>query len=40
MPIKLANNATGTLATAISGGDTGVVLNVGEGAAFPAPDLG
>lgn len=35
MPIKLANNASGTLATAISASDTGLVLQAGNGAAFP-----
>lgn len=40
MPIKLANNASGTLATAISASDTGLALTTGDGAAFPALGLG
>jgi hypothetical protein len=36
MPIKLANNASGTLATAINASDTGIVLTTGDGAEFPA----
>jgi hypothetical protein len=36
MPIKLANNASGTLATAISASDTGIVLTSGNGALFPS----
>ena len=36
MPIKLANNASGTLATAISASDTGIALTTGDGAEFPA----
>ena len=35
MPIKLANNASGTLATAISASDTGIALTTGDGAEFP-----
>jgi hypothetical protein len=35
MPIKLTNNASGTLATAISASDTGLVLTTGDGAEFP-----
>jgi hypothetical protein len=35
MPIKLANNASGTLATAISASDIGAVLTTGDGAEFP-----
>lgn len=35
MPIKLKNNASGFLATAISASDTGLVLQTGNGAAFP-----
>jgi hypothetical protein len=40
MPIKLANNASGTLATAISASDTGVALTTGNGAAFPTLGAG
>ena len=40
MPIQLANNASGTLATAISASDTGLALTTGDGAAFPALGLG
>jgi hypothetical protein len=40
MPIKLANNASGTLATAISASDTGVALTTGNGALFPALSAG
>ena len=36
MPIKLANNATSTTATAINASDIGVVLATGGGAVFPA----
>ena len=36
MPIKLANNATSTTATAINASDIGVVLATGDGAKFPA----
>ena len=36
MPIKLANNATSTIATAINASDVGVVLATGDGAKFPA----
>lgn len=36
MPIKLANNASGTLATAINATDTGLILTTGDGAEFPA----
>jgi hypothetical protein len=36
MPIKLANNASGTLATAINSTDTGLILTTGDGAEFPA----
>ncbi len=35
MPIKLANNASGTLATAINASDTGIALTTGDGAEFP-----
>jgi hypothetical protein len=35
MPIKLKNNVSGFLATAISASDTGLVLQSGNGAAFP-----
>ena len=35
MPIKLANNASGTLATAVSASDTGLALTTGDGAEFP-----
>lgn len=35
MPIKLKNNTSGFLATAISASDTGLVLQTGNGAAFP-----
>jgi polygalacturonase len=35
MPIKLANNATSTIATAINASDVGVVLATGDGAKFP-----
>jgi hypothetical protein len=40
MPIKLANNASGTLATAISASDTGVALTTGNGALFPTLGAG
>jgi len=40
MPIKLANNASGTLATAINAADTGLVLTTGDGAEFPALSAG
>jgi hypothetical protein len=40
MPIKLANNASGTLATAISASDTGLVLTTGDGAEFPTLGAG
>jgi hypothetical protein len=36
MGIQLKNNASGTLATAISASDTGAVLQTGNGASFPA----
>lgn len=36
MGIQLKNNASGTLATAISASDTGIVLTTGNGANFPA----
>lgn len=35
MPIKLANNATSTIATAINASDVGVVFATGDGAKFP-----
>lgn len=35
MPLKLANNASGTLATAVTASDVGVVLTAGDGAKFP-----
>jgi len=35
MPIKLANNATSTITTAINASDVGVVLATGDGAKFP-----
>jgi hypothetical protein len=40
MPIKLANNASGTLATAVSASDTGAVLTTGDGAEFPVLTVG
>ena len=40
MPIKLANNASGTLATAISASDIGAVLTTGDGAEFPVLTAG
>ena len=40
MPIKLANNASGTLATAVSASDTGAVLTTGDGAEFPVLTAG
>ena len=40
MPIKLANNASGLLATAISASDTGIVLRSGDGAEFPTLGAG
>jgi hypothetical protein len=40
MPIQLANNASGTIATAISASDTGLALTTGDGAAFPVLGLG
>jgi hypothetical protein len=40
MPIQLANNASGTLATAISASDTGLALTTGDGAQFPALGIG
>lgn len=39
MGIQLKNNASGTLATAISASDTGIVLTTGNGASFPALGL-
>ena len=35
MPIKLANNSSGTLATAINASDTGIALTTGDGVDFP-----
>jgi hypothetical protein len=35
MGIQLKNNASGTLATAVSASDTGIVLTTGNGASFP-----
>jgi hypothetical protein len=40
MGIQLKNNASGTLATAISASDTGIVLTTGNGANFPVLGLG
>lgn len=40
MPIKLANNASGTLATAVSASDTGFALTTGDGAEFPTLSAG
>jgi hypothetical protein len=40
MGIQLKNNASGTLATAISASDTGIVLTTGNGANFPALGVG
>jgi hypothetical protein len=40
MTIKLANNASGTLATAISASDTGLALTTGDGAEFPTLGAG
>jgi hypothetical protein len=40
MPIKLANNASGTLATAINASDIGIVLTTGDGAEFPTLGAG
>jgi hypothetical protein len=40
MPIKLANNASGTLATAVSASDTGFALTTGDGAEFPTLGAG
>jgi hypothetical protein len=40
MGIQLKNNASGTLATAISASDTGIVLTTGNGANFPALGAG
>lgn len=40
MPIKLTNNASGTLATAINAADTGIVLTTGDGAEFPTLGAG
>lgn len=40
MPIKLANNASGTLATAINASDTGIALTTGDGAEFPVLGAG
>ena len=40
MPIKLANNASGALATAINASDTGIVLTTGDGAEFPTLGAG
>lgn len=40
MPIKLANNASGTLATAINASDTGIALTTGDGAEFPTLGAG
>jgi hypothetical protein len=36
MPIKLVNNASGTIATTINASDTGIALTTGDGAKFPA----
>jgi hypothetical protein len=40
MSIKLANNASGTLATAINASDTGIVLTTNDGAEFPTLGVG
>lgn len=40
MPVKLTNNASGTLATAISASDTGITLTTGDGAKFPTLSAG
>jgi hypothetical protein len=40
MGIQIKNNASGTLATAISASDTGIVLTTGNGASFPALGVG
>lgn len=40
MTIKLANNVTGFLNTAITASDTGVVLQSGNGASFPSLGAG
>ena len=40
MTIKLANNVTGFLNTAITASDTGIVLQSGNGASFPALGAG
>lgn len=40
MPLKLANNASGTLATAVTASDVGVVLTAGDGAKFPVLSSG
>jgi hypothetical protein len=40
MPIQLANNASGTIATAISASDTGLALTTGDGAEFPTLGAG
>ena len=40
MPIKLANNASGTLATAINASDTGIALTTGDGVEFPTLGAG
>jgi hypothetical protein len=40
MPIQLANNASGTIATAISASDTGLALTTGDGAEFPTLGVG
>jgi hypothetical protein len=40
MSIKLANNASGTLATAINTSDTGIVLTTNDGAEFPTLGIG
>lgn len=40
MGIKLANNSSGTLATAISASDTGISLTTGDGAEFPTLGTG
>ena len=36
MPVKIANNATGRLATNITASDTSITLQAGNGSAFPA----
>lgn len=40
MAIKLANNASGTLATAINASDTGIALTTGDGTEFPTLGVG